>query len=100
MSDAALIALQRGEVPAEADGRERAFILLAQSLTRDPGASPPAVVAARQAGWADREVAEAIFFVSYFNMLTRIASAFALPPDESHPFPPGATMPLLRCASS
>jgi hypothetical protein len=57
------------------------------------------VRAAVAAGWSNEEVAQAIFVVAAFNMLTRIADAFALPPDASHPFEPGAKLPMLRCGA-
>jgi hypothetical protein len=49
-------------------------------------------------GPAGLPVALAVFLVSYFNMRTRIANAFALPPDERHPYDPSAILPLLRCS--
>ena len=63
----------------------------------DPPGSDLATRKAVEAGWSEAEVAHAIFVVSYFNMVTRIAEAFALPPDEGHPYDPATVLPLLRC---
>jgi hypothetical protein len=35
--------------------------------------------------------------VSDFNMKARIAVAFALPPDDRHPFEENASIPMSRC---
>ena len=81
--------LQTSVEAIEAAPKERALLMLAATLTRSPQRSAPAVRAAVAAGWSSEEVAEAIFLVSFFNMVTRVAKAFALPPDELHFFDPG-----------
>lgn len=96
--DAATIAGLQGDLgslPLAAE--ERALIELAERMTVDPPSAAAAVVRARELGWTDKQLADAIFLVSYFNMTTRIAEAFALPPDSRHPFEPGGALPMLRC---
>jgi alkylhydroperoxidase family enzyme len=98
--DAELIAAIQGDLAAAPlTPPELAMLQLAERLTLEPAAVVPAVRDAKAAGWLDEEVAHAIFLISYFNMVTRIANAFALPPDDSHPFNPAATLPLWECES-
>ena len=81
----------------ETSQKERAILILAQTMTQRPKDSEPAVRAAISAGWSNDQVAEVIFLVSYFNMVTRVAKAFAYPPDNLHPFDPGGELPMLKC---
>ena len=94
---ALIAALQTDLARAALSPKELALLRLGEVLTLDPHASPAAVAAARTAGWSDQEVADAIFLVSVFNMMTRIADAFALPPDASHPYDPAGTIPMASC---
>jgi alkylhydroperoxidase family enzyme len=96
-SDELILALQLDLDKADVSKKERALLLLAEILTLSPHGAGEAVIKALEAGWSHQEVADAIFLVSYFNMLTRIADAFALPPDEYHPFEPDAGVPMLHC---
>jgi alkylhydroperoxidase family enzyme len=75
-----------------------ALLRLAEQLTLDPSAAEAATYEALAIGWSEREVAQAIFIVAYFNMVTRIADAFALPPDVTHPYDPDTVLPMLRCS--
>ncbi|UCG52908.1 MAG: hypothetical protein JSW58_04950 [Candidatus Latescibacterota bacterium] len=83
------------ELPVTA--KDLALLQLAERLTTDVASSAESTRAAREAGWSESEVANAIFIVSYFNMVTRIAEAFALPPDENHPYDPQTKLPMIRC---
>jgi len=47
------------------------------------------------AGWSEEQVAQAVFFTAYFNMLTRIAAPLALPPDSGHRFDENTPIPML-----
>jgi alkylhydroperoxidase family enzyme len=96
-SDELILALQVDLAEADVSDKERALLLLAETLTLSPHEAGEEVVAALEAGWSHREAADAIFLVSYFNMKTRIANAFVLPPDEFHPFDPEAGVPMLHC---
>jgi alkylhydroperoxidase family enzyme len=96
-SDELIVALQVDPAEADVSDKERALLLLAERLTLAPPGADEAVITALEAGWSHQEVADAIFLVSYFNMLTRIANAFALPPDEFHAFDPEAVVPMLHC---
>jgi alkylhydroperoxidase family enzyme len=96
-SDDRLAALQGDFSGAEFTPREMALLRLAEQLTVAPAEAADATRAATAAGWSDTEVAHAIFVISYFNMVTRIADGFALPPDDAHAFAPGAALPMLRC---
>jgi alkylhydroperoxidase family enzyme len=80
--------------------QELAFLRLAEQLTLYPESSANATRAACEVGWSNEEVAQAIFVISYYNMVTRIADAFALPPDDNHPYDPGAPLPMLRCSDN
>ncbi len=93
-----LIALQTDPGRVNAPPKEKALLLLAAAITRDPGSSPQAVLDARSAGWTADEVAEAIFIISMYNMANRVAVAFALPPDAAHPYDPAARIPILTCS--
>lgn len=77
--------------------KDKALLLLAETLTVDPPAAAMATREAVRAGWSETEVAHAIFLVSYYNMLTRIVKAFDLPPDEGHPYDPAMVLPMMRC---
>lgn len=79
--------------------KERALLRLAESMTVDLSAAAARAVEARRAGWTDAEIAEAILIAGFTNMNTRIAEAFALPPDKWHPFTTDATFPMLRCSA-
>jgi alkylhydroperoxidase family enzyme len=79
--------------------KERTLLRVAESMTVDPSTAAARVVEAKRAGWSDAEVAEAILLAGFTNMNTRIAEAFALPPDKWHPFTNDAKLPLLRCAA-
>jgi alkylhydroperoxidase family enzyme len=75
----------------------QALLILAEGVTLEPATAAEWVNPALEAGCSEEEIAHAIFIVSYFNMVTRIAEAFALPPDQSHPFDPSAPLPLAEC---
>ncbi len=77
--------------------KEKTLLLLAEEITANPSAGHTRVAAALEAGWTASEVAQAIFVASYFNMLNRIAEAFAFPPDQDHRFDPVPEFPMLRC---
>ena len=97
MDDAAITAIQTDLKQFKGDPKQLALLRLAEVLTVDPPSAAPTVVAAVEAGWTHEEVAEAIFVVSQFNMMTRIAVAFALPPDDIHPFSADDRLPMLTC---
>ena len=95
---AAEILAVQGELSGDVfDRRILALLVLAEKVTLDPAAAHLAVEPALEAGWSREEVAHAIFVATYYNMLTRIAEAFALPPDASHPFDPELPLPWLYC---
>ena len=93
-----IAALQAELVPGSFTDKESALLRLAEDRTLDPAGAGEATRRAVAAGWEPDEIASAIFLVSYFNMVTRIADAFDLPPDESHPYDPEGALPMLRCA--
>jgi alkylhydroperoxidase family enzyme len=97
LPDQAIAALQGDFTVYDFTPRENSLLQLADRLTCDPASSAASTRAALASGWTAREVAHAIFVVSYFNMLSRIADAFALPPDATHPYDPEAQLPILRC---
>jgi alkylhydroperoxidase family enzyme len=97
LADEKIAALQGDLTGSVFTEKEMALLLLAETLTVDPPASDLMTRKAVEAGWTETEVAHAIFVVSYFNMVTRIADAFTLPPDESHPYDPATVLPMLRC---
>lgn len=93
-----LIALQTDVNTVKTDGKQKALLLLAAAITREPASSPQTVLDASRAGWSDEEVAEAIFIASMYNMVNRVAVALALPPDQAHPFDPDSQIPMLTCS--
>jgi len=95
MSDNNLAALQTDLTRYQASNKEKALLKLAEAITINPKDSSVFVRLAVRAGWSDEQVAETIFVASYYNMLSRIAVSFALPPDKTHSYPLGATLPLL-----
>jgi alkylhydroperoxidase family enzyme len=95
-----LVALQSDLGKAKLDAKERALLRLGERLTLEPASSSEAVRAAVASGWTNEQVADAIFVISLFNMLTRIADSFALPPDGEHPFSQNAKLPMLRCVDA
>jgi alkylhydroperoxidase family enzyme len=99
MSDAQLTALQMNLDAFDTTAKERALLKLAEQLTVSPHSVAASVAKARTAGWSDAELAETVYLVSEYNMLTRIYAGFTLPPDEMHPYEPTAALPLLRCAA-
>jgi alkylhydroperoxidase family enzyme len=93
-----IVALQNGPIETvPLTGKDKALLHLAERLTTAPATIGPAVRAAAAQGWSDTEVADAIFYVSHINMLSRIATAFGLPPDATHPYSPDSTLPMRRC---
>jgi alkylhydroperoxidase family enzyme len=98
LHDSLMIALQRSDLSGHPfDPKEKNALSLASILTTEPSLSGTSVRAALEAGWTNAEVAQIIFFVSYMNMMNRIAAAFNLPPDASHPYHPGGKLPMIRC---
>jgi alkylhydroperoxidase family enzyme len=97
VDDETLIALQTDLDKVKTEVKEKALLVLAQTITKEPSLAPEAVIAASRAGWSDDEVAEAIFIASMYNMVNRVAVTFALPPDDAHPFDPNSPIPLLSC---
>jgi len=97
VSEEVILALQEDRAAAVLPEPADALMQLAEGLTLDPAHSENQVAAALAAGWAEHEVAHAIFIVSYFNMVTRIADAFTLPPDPYHPYDPAGSLPMIRC---
>lgn len=96
-SDSLMTALQNGIGSFDFDPKQKAALLLAERLTVYPSQSGSHVKNAVNAGWAHEQVAQLIFFVSYMNMMNRIAQAFDLPPDDYHPYDPDGRLPMLRC---
>lgn len=97
VSDDKIQALQIGLDEKSFSPRELALLRLAEELTLYPATSAGAVPAALEAGWSAAEVASAIFIVSYYNLVTRIVDAFALPPDQGHPYDPDSPIPMFDC---
>jgi uncharacterized peroxidase-related enzyme len=55
----------------------------AEELTRSPEAVPDErITALRAHGYRDEQIAEAVYVVGLFNFYNRVASAFALIPDD------------------
>ena len=99
MSKETLIALQTDVGKVQTTPKERALLALAATLTREPAAAGHAVRQALAAGWSTDEVTEAVFLVSMYNMVNRVADAYAFPPDQAHPYDPNSRLPLLSCPS-
>lgn len=99
LSEDEIFALQLDIQSSPFSEKDRTLLKLAESLTLDPMIAAPATRSALSAGWSEAEVAQAVFIVSYFNMVTRIAQAFALPPDDGHQFNPDASLPMLPGAA-
>jgi alkylhydroperoxidase family enzyme len=97
LSDEAIAALQGDFTEHDFTPKERALLQLAEQLTCDPASSGACTRSALVSGWTANEVAHAIFTISYFNMVSRIADAFALPPDANHPYDPETVLPMIRC---
>lgn len=97
LSEGEIVSLQNDIRDAKFSEKEKALLRVAQDVTNNLPQSPQSVRNAVKAGWTEEEVAQAIFVVSYFNMLNRIAVAFALPPDASHQFDPSAALPMTKC---
>lgn len=98
VAESTIVALQQGAIDTlPLPGKDRALLHLAERLTVAPATAGPAVRAATAQGWSETEVADAIFYVSHINMLSRIAVAFGLPPDATHPYSPDAPLPMRSC---
>lgn len=97
VSEKNILALQTDINNSDFSDKEKTLLLLAENITVDPSSSSQYVGYALEAGWREEEVAQAIFVVSYFNMLNRISEAFAFPPDQEHPFVPGSSFPFTNC---
>ena len=95
-----VLSLQTDIEQGDFSEKEKALLLLAERMTVDPAAAHTRVPPALAAGWTEAEVAQAIFVAAYFNMLNRIAEAFALPPDEDHPFDAMPQFPFVSCGST
>ncbi|MCI0706466.1 MAG: carboxymuconolactone decarboxylase family protein [Ignavibacteriae bacterium] len=97
LSEEEIVSLQNDIRKAKFSEKEKALLRVAEDVTNNLPQSSQSVRNAVKAGWTEEEVTQAIFVVSYFNMLNRIAVAFALPPDASHPFNPTAALPMIQC---
>ena len=95
-----ILQLQADIAASDFSAKEKTLLLLAERMTVDPSSAHAQVGPALAAGWTEAEVAQAIFVVAYFNMLNRIAEAFALPPDVDHQFDPAPEFPFLQCGAS
>ena len=94
-----ILQLQSDIASSDFTDKEKTLLLLAERMTVDPSLAHAHVGPALAAGWSEAEVAQAIFVSAYFNMLNRIAEAFALPQDVDHPFDPAPEFPFLRCGA-
>jgi alkylhydroperoxidase family enzyme len=97
VSEDIILGLQTDIAKSAFSEKEKALLLLAERITVNPSSAHVRVAPALEAGWTEAEVAQAVFVASYFNMLNRISEAFALPPDEDHPFDPAPVFPILTC---
>jgi uncharacterized peroxidase-related enzyme len=100
VSEEVIVGLQTDIAAADVSEKEKALLRLAEEITVNPSAGHTRVAAALEAGWTEREVAQAIFVTGYFNMLNRIAEAFVLPSDQDHPFGPAPVFPMAKCAGA
>ena len=96
-SDDNLVALQANLDDYKCDLKEKALLVLAEQLTINPSTSGDYIKNAIEQGWTEEEIANTIFFISYMNMVNRIAVAFGLPPDDTHPYDTDAGIPMLKC---
>ena len=65
--------------PASDDDRHDVISIFAARLTQSPGSiTPPDVEPLREVGLTDRDIAELVGLVSYFNCLNRVAIGLAL----------------------
>jgi alkylhydroperoxidase family enzyme len=78
--------------------KEFALLKLGEELTLNPRTSSDWTRKVTAAGWSSKETAHAIFLISHFNMLTRIAKAFDLPPDQKHPYQADQKLPMTSCS--
>jgi alkylhydroperoxidase family enzyme len=99
LSERQIVQLQTDIAGSEFSTKDKALLVLAEQMTVDPPSASAHVSAALAAGWSEAEVAQAIFVAAYFNMLNRIAEAFALPPDADHPFDPAPEFPFHSCGA-
>ena len=95
-----ILQLQADIAASDFSAKEKTLLLLAERMTVDPSSAHVQVGPALAAGWSEAEVAQAIFVAGYFNMVNRIAEAFALPPDVDHPFDPAPEFPFLHCGAT
>ena len=79
-SDQVARALEQGDLdaaPLPAD--ERALLEFVRLLTLNPaGTTDEDVERLRQAGWAEPQIAEAVYIISLFAFFNRVADAFGL----------------------
>jgi alkylhydroperoxidase family enzyme len=92
-----LAALQTDVDAVEAPAQERALLKLAAVVTREPARAANAVQEALGAGCPPEQVRDAVFLVSAYNMVNRVADSYAYPPDPVHPYDPEAEIPVLSC---
>ena len=95
VDDEVIAAIQVDLLSVDVSRKEKALLRLAEDLTLNPAIAAGAVQEAVDAGWSNKQIAHAIFLVSYFNMATRIVDAFNHPPNEDHHFDPNETLPML-----
>jgi len=98
-ADSLVLELQGDIVGSSLTPKVKAVLLLAEQLTVRPTQTGEYVREAIDADWTYEEIAQVIFFVSYMNMMNRIAQAFRLPPDHWHPYDTDSTLPMLRCGN-
>jgi len=78
--------------PIEISDQERALLDLAHILTLRPAdVGDEDIQRARQAGWSDDQIAEAVYVISLFAFYNRVAHAFGL---EGSDHGPSSTPPV------
>lgn len=92
-----LIALETDLAKITIPEKEKVFLLLAEAMTLHPSESNRYVDRSRELGWKESEIAQMVYVIGLFNMVTRVAEAFALEPDATHPYDPAKPFPLLSC---
>ncbi len=93
-----ILALQQNILDVNVNQKEKVVLELAEKITVNPSISHKLVRKSKKQGWKNEEVADIIYFTSYFNLMTRVVTAFDVPPDKTHPFKVDEKLPMISCS--
>ena len=94
--EATLMALQIDLEKIKYPEKEKILLKLAEAMTVQSKDANELSLRAIDLGWKEGQIAKTIYLVGLYNMLTRVANAFAYEPDSMHPYD-ASKFPMTSC---